>query len=46
VLHYIGKHTRRCQLREQNQRRSIVFNDIKSIKQAYAVFTEINQYSI
>jgi len=43
VLSFVGKYSRRCQLREQNQRRSIVFNDVQTIKHAYSIFNEINK---
>lgn len=38
ILQYMTVHHRQCQLREQNGRRSVVFNDIKTIDKALAVF--------
>jgi transcription-repair coupling factor (superfamily II helicase) len=43
VLHYMATHPRRCQLREQNQRRSVVFEGVRSVDEAYLIFTGINQ---
>lgn len=38
VLHYMATHPRKCQLREQNQRRSVVFEGVKSIEEAFLIF--------
>ena len=39
VLHYMATHPRKCQLREQNQRRSVVFEGVKSIEEAFLIFS-------
>jgi transcription-repair coupling factor (superfamily II helicase) len=38
ILQYMTVHHRQCQLREQNGRRSVVFNDVKSVEKALQVF--------
>lgn len=43
ILHYMATHPRKCQLREQNQRRSVLFGDVRTIEQAYEIFKEINK---
>lgn len=41
LLHYMTTHPRKCQLREKNMRRSIVFSDVKSVEKAWEIFSEI-----
>lgn len=41
ILKYMTMHPRRCQLREQNGKRSVVFSDVKTIEQAANVLQEI-----
>ncbi|MDD2995847.1 MAG: transcription-repair coupling factor [Paludibacter sp.] len=41
ILKYMTMHPRKCQLREQNMRRSVVFNEVKSVERARAVLDEI-----
>jgi transcription-repair coupling factor (superfamily II helicase) len=38
ILHFMTVNPRQCQLREQNGRRSVVFNGIRSIEQAMQLF--------
>jgi transcription-repair coupling factor (superfamily II helicase) len=39
LLRYMANNPRKCQLREQNQRRSIVFDGIRTVGEAFKVFT-------
>jgi transcription-repair coupling factor (superfamily II helicase) len=41
VLNYITSHIKTCQLRDQNGRRSVVFNQVRSVKAACAIFSEM-----
>ena len=41
ILRYMTTHPRRCQLREKNARRSVVFANVQSIEKAAEVFNEI-----
>ncbi|HEY5591121.1 MAG TPA: hypothetical protein VIK55_08895, partial [Paludibacter sp.] len=41
LLKYMTTHPRKCQLREKNMRRSVVFLDVKTVEKAWEVFTEI-----
>jgi transcription-repair coupling factor (superfamily II helicase) len=34
ILHYMTQHPRQCQLRDQNGKRSVVFNNIRTVEQA------------
>lgn len=43
ILHYMTIHSRRCQLREKNNRRSVVFSNVKTVEDAFAVFIEISK---
>ena len=43
LLHYMTTHPRKCQLRERNMRRSVVFMDVKSVEKAWEVFSEIGK---
>ncbi len=38
ILQYMTVHHRVCQLREQNNRRSVVFSDVKSVEKALQLF--------
>jgi transcription-repair coupling factor (superfamily II helicase) len=42
ILNFITVHPRQCQLREQNNRRSVVVSFVKTINQALHVLTEID----
>ncbi len=44
LLQYITSHPRKCQLRERNTRRSVVFLDIKTVEKAWEVFLEVSRY--
>ena len=41
VISYISYHPRKCRLREQNGKRSVIFNDIADITKAWEVLKEI-----
>lgn len=41
ILKYMTMHPRQCQLREQNARRSVVFNDVKWVEKAFFIWKEI-----
>jgi len=41
LLQYMTTHPRKCQLREKNMRRSILFSEVKTVEKAWEVFTEI-----
>ena len=41
LLHYMTTHPRKCQLREKNMRRSILFSDVKWVEKAWMIFSEI-----
>ncbi|HLP06277.1 MAG TPA: TRCF domain-containing protein, partial [Paludibacter sp.] len=41
LLHYMATHPRKCQLREKNGRRSVLFSDVKSVEKAWEVLKEI-----
>jgi transcription-repair coupling factor (superfamily II helicase) len=43
VLRFMTTHPRRCQLRDQNHRRSVIFNDVQSIEKAFEIFREIER---
>ena len=43
VLQYMTKHPHHCQLREQNGRRSVVFEKVGSIERALAIMQEIDK---
>ena len=42
-LHYMTTHPRKCQLREKDLRRSIIFNDIKTVERAWELMAEISR---
>ena len=41
VIDYMMKYTRRCDLREQNNKRSMVVKDVTTVEEAVAVLQEI-----
>lgn len=43
LLQFAAQHPRQCQLRDQNNRRSIVVSMVKSVNQAYQIFLEIEK---
>jgi transcription-repair coupling factor (superfamily II helicase) len=43
LLQYLTSHPRKCQLREQNHRRSVVVTDVKTVEQAWGVLSEIGR---
>ena len=42
ILNYIASNPRRCNIRENNGKRSLVVNDVKTVEDAIAVFEEIS----
>jgi transcription-repair coupling factor (superfamily II helicase) len=42
ILRYMTVHPRRCQLRDQNGRRSVIFANVKNIEEAAALFAQID----
>lgn len=42
VINYMMKYTRRCDLREQNSRRSMVVKEVKSVAEAVSVLQEMS----
>ena len=43
ILKYMTMHPRQCQLREKNNRRSVVFADVKWVEKAFFIFQEIDK---
>ena len=43
LLQYMTTHPRKCQLRERNMRRSIVFSDVKTVEKAWEILSEVNR---
>ena len=43
ILRYMTVHHRKCQLRDKNGRRSVVFSEIKTIEKAYEIFQELEK---
>ena len=41
LLQYMSTHPRKCQLREKNMRRSIVFSDVKTVEKAYEILNSV-----
>jgi transcription-repair coupling factor (superfamily II helicase) len=41
LLQYMTSHPRKCQLREQNHRRSVIFSDVKTVEKAFEMLSEI-----
>jgi transcription-repair coupling factor (superfamily II helicase) len=42
LLQYMTTHPRKCQLREKNMRRSVVFLEVKTVERAWEIFREIS----
>jgi len=45
LLQYMTSHPRKCQLREQNQRRSVVFSEVNTVEKAFEILSEIVPFS-
>jgi len=43
LLQYMTSHPRKCQLREQNMRRSIVFSEVKTVEKAWEILCSIER---
>jgi len=43
LLRYMTLNPRKCQLREQNLRRSVVFMDVKTVENAFKILDSIKQ---
>ncbi|MDR3651916.1 MAG: transcription-repair coupling factor [Paludibacter sp.] len=43
LLQYMTTHPRRCQLREKNMRRSVVFSDVKTVETAWKILSEVGR---
>ena len=41
LLQYMTSHPRKCQLREQNHRRSVIFSDVKTVEKAFEMLSDI-----
>jgi transcription-repair coupling factor (superfamily II helicase) len=41
LLEYMTTHPRQCQLREKNMRRSVIFNDIKTVEKAWDILSNV-----
>jgi len=41
LLRYMTTHPRKCQLRERNTRRSVVFSEVKTVEKAYEILNSI-----
>ena len=41
VIAYMMKYTRRCDLREQNNKRSMLVKDVKTVEEAVCVLQEV-----
>jgi len=44
ILNFMAVHPRQCQLRDQNNRRSVVVSLVRTVDQAYKVLSEIDAY--
>jgi transcription-repair coupling factor (superfamily II helicase) len=42
LLQYMTSHPRQCQLREQNNRRSVIFSDVKTVEKAWNVLSSVS----
>jgi len=42
LLRYMTTHPRKCQLKEKNMRRSVVFLEVKTVEKAWEILTEVN----
>jgi transcription-repair coupling factor (superfamily II helicase) len=43
LLQYMTMHPRKCQLKEKNMRRSIVFLDVKTVEKAFEVLNSVER---
>jgi transcription-repair coupling factor (superfamily II helicase) len=43
LLQYMTSHPRKCQLREQNMRRSVVFSEVKTVERAWEILLEVGR---
>ena len=43
LLQFLTSHPRRCQLREKNHRRSVVFSDVKTVEKAFELLQNIER---
>jgi transcription-repair coupling factor (superfamily II helicase) len=41
LLQYMTSHPRQCQLREKNMRRSVIFNDVKTVEKAWEILSKV-----
>ena len=46
ILNYIATNPRRCNIRENNGKRSLVVNDVKSVGEAIVVLEDISSRTI
>ncbi|MDD5186500.1 MAG: hypothetical protein PHS84_14685, partial [Paludibacter sp.] len=42
LLKYMTNHPRKCQLREKNMRRSVLFSEVKTVEKAWEILSEVN----
>ena len=43
LLQYMTSNPRKCQLREQNHRRSVIFSDVKTVEKAFEILQTIER---
>ncbi|MDP4240511.1 MAG: transcription-repair coupling factor [Bacteroidota bacterium] len=43
LLQFMTSNPRKCQLREQNHRRSVIFNDVKSVEKAWEILSSVER---
>ena len=43
LLQYMTGHPRKCQLREKNMRRSIVFSEVKTVEKAFEILYSVER---
>lgn len=43
LLQFMTSHPRKCQLREQNMRRSVVFSEVKTVEKAFEILSEVSR---
>lgn len=43
LLQYMTTHPRKCQLKEKNMRRSVVFMEVKTVEKAWEILTEVGR---
>lgn len=46
VIHYVQKHSRMCKMKEQNNKLSIVFEQVDSVNKALNIIKEINAFEM